>query len=190
MIQYTIKYAHIKHSRIRMSKNGEFLFSIPFKKANDEKLLQTLIAKAEEFKQRKINKKRQEIKEEKGNYIIIFGEKIEKQKIKEDLHKYLEALLSKESREFLKKYSKKLNVSYQKLTLKSYKWKWWSCSHTNNISLNLKLVHLPIIFLEYVIVHEVCHIKEKNHSKNFWSLVEKLFPEYKKIRKDLKMIQL
>jgi len=104
-----------------MSKNGEFLFSIPIKKANDEKLLQTLVAKAEEFKQRKMNKKRQEIKEEEGNYIIIFGEKIEKQKIKEDLHKYLEALLSKESREFLKKYSKKLNVSYQKLTLKSYK---------------------------------------------------------------------
>jgi predicted metal-dependent hydrolase len=71
----------------------------------------------------------------------------------------------------LEKYSSELKIPFNKLTIKDLKSKRGSCSGTNNITLNLKLIHLPFEFLEYVIIHEACHLKEKNHSKIFWDLV-------------------
>jgi predicted metal-dependent hydrolase len=68
-----------------------------------------------------------------------------------------------ETYEILEKYSKSLNIPFNKLSIKSLKSKWGSCSFDNNITINLKLIHLPKVFLEYVIIHEACHLKEKNH---------------------------
>ena len=61
-----------------------------------------------------------------------------------------------------------------------------SCSYDNRIMLNLSLVHLPTRLIQYVIVHEVCHLKEKNHSLAFWALVAKYCPHFKVLRKELK----
>ena len=96
--------------------------------------------------------------------------------------------LYNESLPILDKYSYELKIPFNKLTIKDLKSKWGSCSWTNNITLNLKLVHLPFEFLEYVIIHEACHLKEKNHWKKFWDLVWKYFPDYKNTRKELKKV--
>ncbi len=63
---------------------------------------------------------------------------------------------------------------------------WGSCSSKNNISLNTYLCLLPVDIIEYVIVHELSHIVHKNHSKDFWSLVESYLPNYKDLRLELK----
>jgi hypothetical protein len=68
--------------------------------------------------------------------------------------------------------------------------KWGSCSGENAIVLNLYLLHLPRIFLEYVVAHEVAHMKAKNHSPKFWQEVEKLFPKYREIRRELKKVKI
>jgi hypothetical protein len=61
-----------------------------------------------------------------------------------------------------------------------------TCSHDNRILLNQTLVHLPTRLIKYVIVHEACHLEQKNHSEKFWALVEKYCPKYKQLRKELK----
>jgi len=64
--------------------------------------------------------------------------------------------------------------------------RWGSCSFSNNINLNIYLMKLPLEAITYVVVHELAHIKHKNHSRYFWDLVATYLPEYKKIEKIIK----
>jgi len=80
----------------------------------------------------------------------------------------------------------KMNLDSNKITYRKTKSQWGSCSTNNNISLNTYLCLLPIEMIEYVIIHELSHIKHKNHSKKFWTLVEKYSPNYKELRHRLK----
>ena len=73
------------------------------------------------------------------------------------------------------------NISYRKA-----KRRWGSCSYKNNISINYMLLQFPIDAIEYVVLHELCHIEEKNHSKRFWNLVSLYMPDYKKKEEILK----
>ena len=70
---------------------------------------------------------------------------------------------------------------YNKLLLKNLKSRWGSCSERNNINLNIHLMRLPDELIDYVILHELTHIKHKNHSKNFWNALENILPDSKKI---------
>ena len=74
--------------------------------------------------------------------------------------------------------SSKIKINFKSLNLKSYRAMWGSCNSRSEICLNWKLVMLPKKVIDYVIVHELCHIVEPNHSKSFWSLVKKYDNEY------------
>ena len=63
---------------------------------------------------------------------------------------------------------------------------WGSCSSQNSLSFSYYLMKLPVNIIEYVVVHELAHIEEKNHSKNFWALVEEFLPNYKAVVKELR----
>ena len=73
-----------------------------------------------------------------------------------------------------------------KITVRSQKTRWWSCSSKNNISLNRALIKCPKDVIDYVIYHELVHTVVKNHSLRFWSELEKHFPSYKEARAWLK----
>jgi predicted metal-dependent hydrolase len=77
-------------------------------------------------------------------------------------------------------------LPYKQVRLKAQKTLWGSCSHTNNINLNYLLIRAPMDIIDYVIVHELAHTKIKNHSKDFWQLVESILPEYKASKSWLK----
>ena len=66
------------------------------------------------------------------------------------------------------------------------KGRWGSCSYENNISINYKLLQFNIKCIEYVVLHELCHIEEKNHSKKFWNLVSSYMSDYKSVEKELR----
>ena len=83
-------------------------------------------------------------------------------------------------------YAKKYDFSYQKLKLSSAKRRWGSCSSLGNINLTWRLVMMPPEIIDYVVVHELCHLREQNHSKKFWTQVGAIMPEYKSRRKWLK----
>ena len=82
--------------------------------------------------------------------------------------------------------SKKLNIPYNKIKIGSRKSIWGSCSYKKNINLNRNLVFLEPSLIEYVVTHELCHILEMNHSKQFWSLLNESLPGSKKLQKQLK----
>ena len=92
----------------------------------------------------------------------------------------------KEVGDLIRDYSRKLGISPPDFKVKYQKRRWGSCSAENVIRINFQLMMAPSEQLEYVVVHELCHIKEKNHSARFWKLVGKLMPGYEIHRKDLK----
>ncbi|MGE5628407.1 MAG: M48 family metallopeptidase [Solirubrobacterales bacterium] len=82
--------------------------------------------------------------------------------------------------------SDEMGVRPNKVNVKNQRTIWGSCSSTNNISINFKLSLAPIEILDYVILHELCHIIHKNHSRDFWAALETYMPDYKTKRNWLK----
>jgi len=83
-------------------------------------------------------------------------------------------------------YAKALDVSYGRITIRKQKTRWGSCSVKGNLSFNCLLLLAPERVLDYVVIHELCHRKEMNHSPQFWALVSRLCPGYKDCRKWLR----
>ena len=76
--------------------------------------------------------------------------------------------------------------SYNKITIRDQKTRWGSCSSNGTLSFSFRLMLAPPRVLDYVVVHELCHLKHMNHSKEFWNMVESILPDYKEHRKWLK----
>jgi len=77
-------------------------------------------------------------------------------------------------------------LHYEKITITSARTRWGSCSPKNAISFSWRLIMTPLEIVDYVVVHELAHTVHHNHSKRFWSLVEKILPDYKERRKWLR----
>lgn len=69
--------------------------------------------------------------------------------------------------------------NYTSITIRDQKSRWGSCSSRGTLSFNYRLIFAPPKVLDYVVVHELCHLTHMNHSKNFWHMVEQIMPEYK-----------
>lgn len=72
------------------------------------------------------------------------------------------------------------------ITVRNQKTRWGSCSRRGNLSFNYKIIMMSEKIADYIIVHELCHLKEFNHSEKFWNLVQRAIPNHKEIRKTLK----
>lgn len=90
------------------------------------------------------------------------------------------------ARERIEYYNKIYKFSFNKISIKNQKTRWGSCSRKQNLNFNYKIVFLPQKLQDYIIVHEMCHLKEFNHSKRFWALVGKVLPNYLEIKKELR----
>lgn len=83
-------------------------------------------------------------------------------------------------------YARLMGISYGRITIREQKTRWGSCSGRGNLNFNWKLTLMPPEILDYVVVHELAHRKEMNHSRDFWKIVEQVLPDYQKRRKRLK----
>ncbi len=122
----------------------------------------------------------------------------EKQKLKEAQEdrftpaqrEYLEQKYRKAAKEYIpgraRYFADILGVHFERVRIAEQKTRWGSCSGKGTLSFHWKLMLAPPKVLDYVIVHEVCHLKEMNHSPQFWAWVEFLMPDYKEQRKWLK----
>jgi predicted metal-dependent hydrolase len=90
--------------------------------------------------------------------------------------------------ERLARQAARFNIAPPKLTLSSARTRWGCCSFKSGIRLNWRLIHCEPWIIDYVIVHELAHLTEMNHSARFWAIVERYFPEYRDARDALKKI--
>ena len=171
-ISYTIrKSKRARKIRLTVYCDGAIVVTTPFdlKESIAEKFVrekfQWLISKLSSFKQFE------------GKTIVRYSH--------EDYLKYKEKAYNLvESR--IKYFSKIYKFKYNKINIKNQKTRWGSCSEKGNLNFNYKIALLPPLISDYLIVHELSHLKELNHSQRFWKLVEETIPNYRSIRGELK----
>lgn len=98
--------------------------------------------------------------------------------------------LKKQAREDMTRrvehYAAVLNLEYGRIAIRAQKSRWGSCSGKKNLNFNCLLMLCPETVRDYVAVHELCHLREMNHSARFWTLVESVCPDYRESRKWLR----
>lgn len=109
----------------------------------------------------------------------------------ENSEKQLVKWLKKNAKEILTKATeraaKRMGVTYKLVSITSARGRWGSCSADNSLRYSFRLLYAPQDVIEYVVIHELSHVKHKNHSKEFWKEVEKYASDWKEKRKWLKM---
>jgi predicted metal-dependent hydrolase len=108
------------------------------------------------------------------------------QQIKDRVQGWLQGEAKRVFGERLEVYAQKLGVDFKGYALSSAATRWGSCSSDGRIRLNWRLIHFPISIIDYVVAHELAHLREMNHSPRFWLTVESIFPEFREARHTLK----
>ena len=187
-MEYIISYKKIRHGYVRLSADGKLNITIPTFLKNDESFKQSLIDKWSKLLAR--HHKRTHIQSQTSEHILLFWEEASLSDIefknKKQLDKYLKETLHEYIKPIIDKYSDLIWKNYKEIKIRKLKSKRGSCSHDNTLLFNLDLVHLPTRYIRYVAIHEVCHIKQKNHSSKFRDLVAQYCSDYKILRKELK----
>lgn len=177
---YTIPYTVIKSRRktcsISLDENGALLFRVPLRTS-----------------ERQIR----EIAEEKSRWIITHYKKACEKKdsrphsdLSAAQRAALEARYKEAARSYIPKraayYQTLTGGTYHRITIRDQKTRWGSCSSKGTLSFNWRLMLAPPAILDYVVVHELCHLTHMNHSPDFWRAVETVCPDYRSARKWLK----
>jgi hypothetical protein len=109
-----------------------------------------------------------------------------KQIIKDALTNWYHARTAEVLLHRIKRYSGLLNLAPKKIIVRNQQKRWGSCSRSGVLRFNWRIALAPVSIVDYVVVHEICHLKEKNHSGEFWRQVSLVIPDYKKRRQWLK----
>ena len=125
------------------------------------------------------------------NYIRLKDcPKVTSKKDKSEYEKRLEAPYRKAAADYIPKrvayFAELLDVTYGRISIRDQKTRWGSCSSSGNLNFNYRLMLAPPKVLDYVVIHELCHRIEMNHSPKFWKCVESIMPEYRTQRQWLK----
>ena len=116
------------------------------------------------------------------------GRMQERENMRQQARIHLDAAQEKELRERAKSvltqrtayFARQIGVTYGRITVRDQKTRWGSCSQTGNLNFNFRLILAPLEVLDYVVVHELCHRRQMNHSAQFWQEVAQVLPDYRK----------
>ena len=175
-LPYSVVYSHRKTCSISVSAEGEITLRVPLRTSKAE--IRHLLL-------------------EKQHWIIThYLEAVERAKRRpvSDLTDTQRAALEKRYIEAAREYFPKrvayflplTGGSYERITIRDQKTRWGSCSAKGTLSFNWRLMLAPPAVLDYVVVHELCHLTHMDHSAAFWALVEQVCPDYRTHRKWLK----
>ncbi len=165
-MDYTVVKSNIKNIYIQV-KDGEVIVKAP--RRISDKYIKSLVQEKNDWIEKKLEEEKKRLKEQEEP--VTTEEALElKEVINECAHRF----------------AKNVGEYPNKITIKNMKYAWGSCTSKRNIAINLKLAKKPKELIEYVVLHEICHLKHMNHSKDFWNLVESNMNNYKRYRKELK----
>ena len=92
--------------------------------------------------------------------------------------------------EKLRHWNQTYGFEFKRVTVRNQKTKWGSCSRRGSLNFNFRILYLPPELADYLVVHELCHLREMNHSRRFWTLVAQAIPGYKSVRKQLRLVDI
>jgi predicted metal-dependent hydrolase len=210
-IEYNLVRKKVKNASIRISSNLDITITVP--DSYSQKRLDNLIKDKSHWISKTLLKlsKRKKVFDLKENEVLLFGEKYElviDPKIDNKILTYHESkrivsnheitgkstilikwyvhLAKKEIIKMVNELADKYGFEYNRIFIRDQKTKWGTCSSNKNLSFNWRLIRCPKSVIEYLIIHELSHLKEMNHSKRFWELVESMCPDFKKSKLWLK----
>lgn len=186
MITYTIiRKFRLKHTYIHVKPDASV--EIRTSLTTSKKFIEAFVQKKSSWIKRKQNffQNREIVDDEK---FYLFGKLLDKRDFKLESDEALKRLYRQKSIEhitpLIQIWSEKMQLFPIHIGYRDNKTRWGSCSSKNRLSFNINLAKMTPDFIEYVVVHELAHIKHKNHSKAFWNEVKNFLPDYK-IRKKL-----
>ena len=162
---------------VAIQVNSNLRVTVRAPRSASEKDIEEILKKKEAW----ISKHIEKIKETKERFEAEPTEKLTREKVIALAEEALKVIPER-----VEYFAKVIGVTYGKITVRNQKTRWGSCSSKGNLNFNCLLMLAPPEVLDYVVVHELCHRKQMNHSKAFWLEVEKVLPNYKEVRKWLK----
>ena len=162
---------------VAIQVNSDLSVTVRAPRSVSEKDIEEILKKKEAW----ISKHIEKIKEIKERFEAEPTEKLTREKVIALAEEALKVIPER-----VEYFAKVIGVTYGKITIRNQKTRWGSCSSKGNLNFNCLLMLAPPEVLDYVVVHELCHRKQMNHSKAFWLEVEKVLPNYKEVRKWLK----
>ena len=175
VISYTVrKNQRARHLRLAVTPAGEVVLTLP-QRATVEMATRFLRAKAVWvlLTLKKISEYKQPIPEWKILPYI---------KCKARARKY--------AQDKVREINKLYHFCYHRISVKNHSSRWGSCSKQGNLNFNYRILFLPEPLAGYIVVHELCHLGQMNHSKKFWALVARVAPDYKERRRELRRYHL
>lgn len=171
-VPYTLKVSsRAKRLRLAIYCDGAFVVTAP--QAMSEGVIEKFIIQKSQWIIDKLE------------YFKSFSGMVFMKSTKKDFTEHKDqALIVAEKR--IEYFNKIYKFSFNKINIKNQKTRWGSCSRKGNLNFNYKIALLPQRLSDYIIVHELCHLGEFNHSRKFWNLVSKAIPDYFEIRNELK----
>lgn len=122
---------------------------------------------------------------------IYINNRVAESKIAKEMAQELRFWMLDKGSELIKKrtaeYSVMLGVNYNNIRIKDTKTRWGSCSSKANLNFNFRIIMAPEEVMDYIIIHELCHLKHMNHGKGFWETVAFYMPDYEKHKKWLRI---
>jgi predicted metal-dependent hydrolase len=171
-VEYTLRVSErARRMRLAIYCDGAFVVTVP--RAMNQSLVEKFIIQKSQWIVDKMN------------YFKSVSSFVFKSNSKSDFLEHRDdALVVAENR--IAHFNRTYKFGFNKINIKNQKTRWGSCSKKGNLNFNYKIALLPSRLSDYIIVHELCHLGEFNHSRKFWNLVSKTIPDYLEIRSELK----
>ncbi len=175
----------------KLTKTDEIIKPVPKKRelVSGEKI--KLKDKLIRLKIHKYDKKRTVVELEKNILHIYINKNLNELERKKGLKKAILKWYKEQAKDIIservEKYSKSFDTKPNGIIIRSQQLRWGSCTKDNLLNFNWRIVMAPVSAIDYVVVHELCHLKELLHSIEFWNLIEGHFPEYKKWKEWLRI---
>jgi predicted metal-dependent hydrolase len=179
MIDYTVrKSVRAKHLRITIKHDGAVVVTVPRRVSAES------VEKFFHEKIKWVEKKIEEMKARDAKRPVQTIPKGSKKDLEENKNRALALVHAR-----LEHFNTLYGLVWKNVSVKNLTTRWGSCSKVGNLNFSYKIVYLPKELADYLIVHELCHLGEFNHSKKFWLLVSKAIPDYAILRKQLRHIE-